>query len=414
MEPLGPRSAEIIRRIEQRSAHNYHPYPFVVERAEGAWLYDPDGNRALDFLSAYSAILSHRHPKVVAAVKRELESGSDLVSRAVYSSRYADFVDAICQFTGYDQVMPKSDGGSVTDSALSGLFMHGHERGIAHPEIILTKEYFHGRGFLFQSNALFDDEQSHRKRPRSPGIIVADHNPAAVEAAITPHTVGIFMETHKGEGGPLFTDEKTFLGIRNVARKHGLLFGCDEIQTGLGRCGYPLAWQEFGMSARPDFVTLGKALGGGIIPVSAIAGTEEFMRIFTPGSDGSTFGGYPIACAAAVASLAAIEEENIPAKSRWLGGYVAKKLRMHGFSVDHRGLLVRLEIPGSVSARQQCEEMLLGQDRDPRVFMKHGHHDAKRGVAFARIAPPPGAITEELIDLAVDRTIAPVLDGRHA
>ncbi|MBD3204403.1 aminotransferase class III-fold pyridoxal phosphate-dependent enzyme, partial [Candidatus Woesearchaeota archaeon] len=383
---------------------------FVVKKAEGPWLYDPDGNKALDFLSAYSAIISHNHPKVIEAVKKEMDSGSDLVSRAIFSQRLADFTQSVTKITGYDRVLPKSDGGSATDSAISGLLMHGHKKGIKKPEVILTENYFHGRTWIFASNALFDKDQSFRRVPRAPGVKVVPDTVEDVKNAVNENTVGIFIETHKGEGGPLFTTKEHYMGLRNLARKNGIFFGCDEIQTGLGRCGYIMAWQEYGEEARPDFVTLGKALGGGIIPVSAVVGTQEFMKVYTPGSDGSTFGGYPLACAAAVASLNVIQEENICERSKELGDYFVDKLkRIEGINVENRGLLIRVEIKGAKSAKYACYEMLAGKKRDPRVFMKAGHYDKERDVSFTRIAPPPGATTKELIDIAVEKTIGPVL-----
>jgi ornithine--oxo-acid transaminase len=420
-KPLGPESAEIIERINRYSARNYDPYPFVVDRAEGAWLYDPDGNKALDFLSAYSAVLYHNQRDVIEAVKKEMDHGSDLTSRAVYASRYADFVEALAELTGYDRVLPKSDGGSVTDSAIKALFMHAHERKIKNPEIILTKDYFHGRPLVFASNAFFDDDQCYGLDLRMPGIVVVDNTPEAVEKAINQNTIGMFIETHKGEGGPLFSTKEDYMAMRNLARNKGIFFGADEIQTGLGRCGYIMAWQEFAEKgeetgkekARPDFVTLGKALGAGIIPVSAIVGTEEFMRIFKPGIDGSTHGGYPLACAAACASLEYIKKERIPEKSRKLGDYFVDQLKgIPGINVDHRGLLIRVEIEGVKTAKYACLEMLLGEGWDPRVFMKHGHSTQRGGTSFAytRIVPPIGAITEELIDEAVEKTIRPVLE----
>jgi ornithine--oxo-acid transaminase len=408
--PLGPKSAEIINKADKYSATNYTPYPFVVERAEGPWLIDPDGNKALDFLSAYSAILTHGHQDVIRAVKEEMENGSDLVSRAIYAKQFAEFVETVANVTGYARVLPKSDGGSATDSAISGLLMHGHERGIKNPEVILTKDYFHGRTWIFASNALFDPSQSGRRVPRAPGVVVVDDNIDAIRAAINENTVGIFIETHKGEGGPLFSTKEHYMSIREIATDKGLFLGSDEIQTGLGRCGYIMAWQEFGEAARPDFVTLGKALGGGIIPVSAVVGTEEFMKIYTPGCDGSTFGGYPLACVAACAALNYIVSEKIPEKSIELGGYFVKRLQeIPGINVENRGLLIRVEIKGAETAKHACLEMLVGKDREPRVFMKHGHANPELNVAYTRIAPPPGAMTKELIDQAVEKTISPVL-----
>ena len=413
--PLGPKSAAVISKTDRYAATNYESYPFVVSRADGPWLIDPDGNAALDFLAGYSSILSHRLPSVVLEVMRELRDGADLTSRAVYSARFAEFVELVSLLTGYDRVHPKSDGGSATDSAMGGLLMHGHARGIASPEVILTEDYFHGRSWIFGSNALFDKDQSFRRVPRAPGVVVVPDTVEAVRVAINKNTVGIFIETHKGEGGPLFSSKEHFMGLRNLALEKGVFFGADEIQTGLGRCGYMMAWQEFGEEARPDFVTLGKALGGGLIPVSAVIGTEEFMSVFIPGSDGSTFGGYPIACAAACASLRYIADRNIAQRAKQIGDYFVKGLQgIPGINVENRGALIRVEIEGVETTKYACREMLLGKNRNPRVFMKHGHSDPKRGVAYTRIAPPIAAMDRGLIDWALQDTIIPVLrDARR-
>ncbi|MBI5065112.1 aminotransferase class III-fold pyridoxal phosphate-dependent enzyme [Candidatus Woesearchaeota archaeon] len=403
-EPLGPKDKLHIKKIAKYSANNYSPYPFVVDRAEGFWLYNMDGHRAVDLLSAYSAVLKHRHEGIIEAVENELRYGSDLVSRALCSRAFAEFAEMICTVTKYDRVLPKSDGGSITDSAVGALFMHGHKKGIKEPEVILTTDYFHGRALTFGANAFFDEDQYYGKLGKVNGIKVVDHTAEAIKNAINKNTVGIFIETHKGEGGPLFTKKEDFLAIKKVVKDNNLFFGCDEIQTGLGRCGYLMAWQEFGEEAKPDFVTLGKALGGGVIPVSALLGTEEFMSIYRPGLDGSTHGGYPPACAAGCASLKYILEEGICEKSLELGQYFTKQLNeIEGVNAENRGLLIRLEIEGVKSAKPACYELLLGKNRDPRVFMKYGHKN------YARIAPPPGAIVKETIDWVVEKTLKPVL-----
>src|SRR3989338_8306402 len=351
-KPLGPKSEALIRRLNLHSAQNYAPYPFVVEKSEGPWLYDVDGNKALDFLAAYSSILTHRNKAIIDEVVKELLQGTDLTSREVYHSRLAEFGEKICSLTGYDRVMPKSDGVSAADSSMMALFRHGHERGIKKPELILTKDYFHGRTMIFASNALFDPDQSYGLSQKFPGINVVEHTAEAISKAINKSTIGIFVETHKGEGGPLFTSKEDFLEIRKIARENNILFGADEIQTGLGRCGHIMAWQEFGEEARPDFVTLGKALGGGIIPVSALVGTEEFMKIYKPNLDGSTHGGYSLACAAALASLKYIVENNIPKKAKELGNHFCNNLKgIDGINVDHRGALIRVEIENAESAK---------------------------------------------------------------
>lgn len=408
--PLGPKSKKEIETTDRFSAKNYFAYPFVVKRSKGPWLYDPDGNKALDFLAAYSSILTHKNKKIIRAIKKEFSKGTDLTSRAVYSTQLARFVEKICEFTGYERVLPKSDGGSVTDTAVGGLLMHGGRKGIRHPEVILTENYFHGRGWIFGSNALFDSDQSGNRVPRAPGIVVVKDDPKAIARAVNRNTVGIFIETHKGEGGPLFSTKEHFMQIKKIAKSNNIFLGCDEIQTGLGRCGYIMAWQEYGEEARPDFVTLGKALGGGGIPVSALLGTDEYMDIFVSGSDGSTHGGYPPGCAAACASLDYIIKKNIPERAQEIGDYFVKKLEgIPGINTEHRGALIRVELEGLETAKYACLEMLVGENRNPRVFMKHGHNDPEKNVAYTRIAPPIGAMTKKLIDKAIEKTIIPVL-----
>lgn len=410
--PLGPKSAELIKQTDKYSAKNYPAYPFVANKAKGAWIYDIDGNKALDFLSSYSAILKHRHEGVVKAVIDEMISGSDLVSRAIYSKPFAEFSEAITEFTGYDRVMPKSDGGSITDTAMKGLFMHAKRKDKKLANVILTEDYFHGRSTIFATNALFDENQKAGIPFILPCIRVVKNDIQSIRDRIDDHTMGVFMETHKGEGGPLFTTKEHYMAIRNLTKERGLFLGCDEIQTGLGRCGYDMAWQEFvepgeefgKEKARPDFITLGKALGGGIIPVSAIVGTEEFMDVFQPGTDGSTHGGYPLACVAACAVLKYLRKEDIPRRARELGNYFVKQLKtIPEIDVEHKGALIRVEIPGVDTTKYACLEMLLGENINPRVLMKHGHKN------YTRIAPPIGAMTERLIDRAVERTIGPVL-----
>ena len=415
-EPLGPKSAEIIQKTRKYIAPSYEPYPFVVDRSEGVWLYDPDGNKAIDLLSAYSAVLAHRHSDILQALIKAASQGS-VSSRAIYNTRLAELGEKIANITGYEGgAIPKSDGSSVTDAAITALFRHAAMRGIKNPNVILTRDYFHGRTLIFASNAIFDEDQSYLLSHRDPRIKVVEHNPKAIEEEIDENTIGIFVEVHKGEGGPLFTSKEEYMAIRELARKHKIFFGADEIQTGLGRCGYMMAWQEFvekgekfgEEKARPDFVTLGKALGGGVYPVSVLIGTKGFMSIYKPGIDGSTFGGNPIACAVALASLNYIVNDGIPQKAIEMGNYFAKRLReIPGINVEHRGCLIRVEIKGVRSTKPLCLKMLLG-GHEPRVFIKHGHYNQERDVAYMRVAPPIGAITKELIDLAME-TIGPVL-----
>lgn len=413
--PLGPKSAEVIKRADKFSAKNYESYPFVVKKSHGPWLYDVDGNKALDFLSAYSSVLKHRNWNVILPVIKEMIFGTCLTSRAVYNWKYDKFVEKVHELTGYEQLIPKSDGGTAADAAISGMLMHGGSRGYKTPEVILTTDYFHGRTWIFGSNALFDKDQSKNRVPRAQGVVVVENNYKAIEQAITKDTVGIFIETHKGEGGPLFSTKEDFMKIKQIVNKGNkrgekIFLGCDEIQTGLGRCGHMMAWQEFGEQARPDCVTLGKALGGGVIPVSALIGNKEFMDIFISGSDGSTHGGYSLASVAACASLDYIVKKRISEKAKNIGDYFVQKLNQtKSICAENKGALIRVELKGIKTAKHACLEMLLGKNINPRVFMKHGHYDAEKDIAYTRIAPPIAAMTKELIDKALDKTIIPVL-----
>src|SRR3989339_826897 len=310
--PLGPKTKEIIEKTDKYSSNHYARYSFAPIYAKGPWLYDADGNKALDFLAGYSSILTHKLDEAFAAYTDEYYNGTDLISGALYNKPYAEFLELITNLTGYDKVNPKSDGGTATDSAISALLNHGKPRGIK----------------------------------------VVKNNLKDIEDAINENTVGIFMETHQGEGGPLFNSKEHFLAIRKITKDKGIFLGCDEIQTGLGRCGYLMAWQEFGEEARPDFVTLGKALGAGLVPVSMTVGTEEFMSILKPGSDGSTYGGYPLAGRVGTAVLNYIQRNDICKRATKIGDYFTQKLAgIPGIKTDHKGALIRVELEGVKTAK---------------------------------------------------------------
>src|SRR3989339_319715 len=350
--PLGPNSKEIIKKTDKYSSNHYARYPFAPIYSKGAWLYDADGNKALDFLAGYSSILTHKLDEAFAAYTDEYYNGTDLISGALYNKPYAEFLELITNLTGYDKVNPKSDGGTATDSAISALLNHGKPRGIKSPEAILIEQYFHGRTWIFGSNALFDDDQKYNRNPQAGGIRVVKNNLKDIEDAINENTVGIFMETHQGEGGPLFNSKEHFLAIRKLTKDKKIFFGCDE----------------------------------------------------------STYGGYPLAGRVGTAVLNYIQRNDICSRATKIGDYFTQKLTgIPGIKTDHRGALIRVELEGVKTAKYACLEMLLGKNRNPRVFMKHGHYDPIRDVAYTRIAPPIGAMTEELIDLAVEKTIIPVL-----
>ena len=409
-KPLGPLSARTIEKTGKWSANHYARMPFSVEKTDGPYIIDEDGNMAVDYLAGYSAILYHGNPNVVRNLEAYLDRPIDLVGGVFPTRGYADLCEKICNLTGFDKVLFKSDGVSVTDTAVKKLFEHGYRQGKGNPEVILVKNYFHGRSIIFSSNAVFDEGQVGFLKKRFPeNIVLVPYDPDAYRKAINRNTVGSFMETHQGEAGPLFSKKDSFMEIRKTAKEAGIFFGLDEIQTGLGRCGHIMAWEEYGKDARPDFVTLGKALGAGIIPVSALIGSNEFMEIIEPGTEGSTYGGYPLACAVANSALDYIVKNEIGKKAINLGNYITSKLKNFGISSENRGALIRLNLPGVETTKYACYEMLLGE-REPRVFMKDGHSEG--GVAYVRIAPVIGAMANklDLIDETIEKTISPVIE----
>ena len=406
--PLGKRSRATIAKIEKYSAHNYAPYEFVVHKAKGAWLYDPEGNAALDLLSAYSSIpVRHNWDVPIQALTDAYEfSGADHTSRGIYSVQYGEFVEKLALLTGFARVLPASDGRSSTEPVIDVCMMHASQRGIENPEVIVFKNYFHGRARTFSTNAAFDLGQSAGKGAAIPGLRVVEHSAEAVRQAINKNTVAIFMEIHRGEGGPLF-DDGTYVEVHELAREYGLFIIVDDVQAGLYRCGYLLSYREFGEAYRPDAVVLGKALGGGEIPVSALVGTEEFMSVLTPGTHGSTFGGYPRASVVASAVLDYFRDHaEIGGRMKAIGARFVKNLSgIPNVDVENRGALIALKVRGIPSTEPLCKEMLCGE-WDPNVFMKHGHRH--EGWAYTRISPP-GCITNEEIDKACANTIRPVL-----
>jgi len=415
---LGPKGEELFLKSKFDAGH-YELMPFIVEKAKGAWFTDVDGNRAVDYLAGYSAILDHNNPSIKKALIKHLaQDGADLVSGVLTSPEYLNLCERLCNFTGFDKFLAKSDGGAATDSAFKGLLRHGLERGIENPEIIMWEDYFHGRTVPFSAGATFDEHQQvglpENLRKNIKNIPFFDYQ--ALEDVINPNTVGMFIEVHQGEGGPKFSNFEDYKQVMEIARKHNLIVGADEIQTGFGRCGYNMSHEEYSKEdeeLRPDFITIGKAIGAGACPVSGILGNKKFMSIYTPGTEGSTYGGCPRSSNTALAALNLIEKEKIGQKAQELGDYIGNKLDEHGIVSEHRGSLIRIELPGVESAKPACYEMLLGENINPRVFMKYGHTEKINGIqtAFTRMAPViiPMHKDLKLVDKTIDKTIAPTL-----
>lgn len=404
-------SAECKRVIDKCSAQNYKRYDLVAKKSKGAYIWDPEGNKILDLLSGYSAVLTHRWMLIIRVLVRFLLSPSqclDLVSNTIYSVPYAKFCEAITRFTGFARVLAKSDGGAIDESALTALFLLAEERGIKDPKVVLLEHYFHGRGRSFATNAEFDEDQYKGKGPKSPGIIVVPYEICdIVKALARTDVIGIILEVHQGEGGPFFNDGR-YRNIIKAARKYKKYVINDGIQDSLYRCGYKMAFEEYSDKSdqyRPDAVLLGKALGGGIVPISALVGTEEFMRVFKPGTDGATFSGSALQCVVATTVIEHLEKngEEIGKRSMEIGQRFADNLADIPFvDVEHRGSLIGLRIHGLTSADALCNKLLSGY-YGQRIFIKHGHvyDDPRYGrVAHVRISPPILAITDAMIDEA--------------
>ena len=314
------KSEDYIALDEEYGAHNYHPLPVVISWAEGCKVKDPEGRSYFDFLSAYSAVnQGHRHPKIIKAAKDQLDAVT-LTSRAFHNDTMGPFLKKLCEYTGYEAALPMNSGAEAVETALKaarrwGVEVKGVENG--KQEIICAKENFHGRTIAIISMSS-DPDAYVNYGPYVPGFKqVAYADAAAIEKAITPNTVAVIIEPIQGEAGVVVPPVGYLARVRELCTKNRMLFICDEVQTGFCRTGKRFAWQHEG--ARPDIMCLGKALGGGIMPISAIVADHEVMDVFTPGTHGSTFGGNPMASAIGLAAIEVLEEEKLDERAEALG-----------------------------------------------------------------------------------------------
>ena len=309
-EAMAARTGSYLEEAEQYSARNYKPLPVVLERGEGVWVWDVDGKRYLDMLSAYSALnQGHRHPDIVAAAKEQLDRIT-LTSRAFHNDLMGSFLGELCRLLGYGKALPMNTGAEAVETAIKMVRKWGYEvKGVAadRAEIVVCEGNFHGRTTTivgFSSEAQYRDGFG----PFTPGFRVIPYgDAAALEAAVNAHTVGFLVEPLQGEGGVVVPPEGYLARVAEICKRNRVALLCDEIQTGLGRTGSMLCseWDK----VRPDIVMLGKALGGGVYPVSAVLADDAFMSVFRPGDHGSTFGGNPLAAAIGLASLRVIVDE---------------------------------------------------------------------------------------------------------
>ena len=396
------RTDEFIRDVERYSANNYHPLPIVISKGEGVWVYDVEGKKYLDMLSAYSALnQGHRHPKIIGALL-EQAAKITLTSRAFHNETMGSFLKTLCQMADFEIALPMNTGAEAVETALKAARKWGVvKKGVPENqgEIIVCDNNFHGRTITIVS---FSTEEQYRYGfgPFTPGFVSVPFGDAhALEEAITENTVAVLAEPIQGEGGVLVPPEGYLAKMRQLATDNNVLMILDEIQTGLGRTGKLFAYQY--EDAKPDVLLLGKALGGGVYPVSAILSADEVMEVFGPGDHGSTFGGNPLGSAVGQAALEVLEDENLVDQAFTLGQYFRAGLEKMKSPVvaeiRGKGLLIGVEIKQEYgNARPYCERLMeLG------LLCKETHDYTIR---FA----PPLIITKEEIDWSLER-IAQVL-----
>ncbi|MFF7840477.1 ornithine--oxo-acid transaminase [Streptomyces ossamyceticus] len=384
-------SADLIRAEEPVLAHNYHPLPVVVARAEGTWVEDVEGRRYLDMLAGYSALnFGHRHPALIEAAHRQLDTLT-LTSRAFHNDRLAEFAESLAELTGLDMVLPMNTGAEAVESGIKVARKWAYEvKGVPadRATIVVAAGNFHGRTTTIVSFST-DPEARGGFGPFTPGFRVVPYNDlAALEAAVDETTAAVLIEPIQGEAGVLIPDEGYLRGVREVTRRAGCLFIADEIQSGLGRTGRTLAVEH--EDVMPDAVLLGKALGGGIVPVSAVVARREVLSVLRPGEHGSTFGGNPLAAAVGSAVVELLRTGEFQQRAAELGVVLRDGLTalvgrgVLGFRA--RGLWAGVDIDPAIGTGREISRRLM--DRGILVKDTHG--------STIRLAPPLTVTAAEL------------------
>jgi ornithine--oxo-acid transaminase len=379
-------------------AHNYHPLPVVISKAKGVWVWDVDGKKYIDMLSSYSAInQGHLHEKIVAAAVDQLGRVS-LSSRAFSNDRMAPFLKKLCELSGMEMALPMNTGAEAVETALKLARRWGYrKKGVpeGQAEIIVCENNFHGRTTTIISFSS-DPDSKNGFGPFTPGFVTVPYNDVrAVERAANERTVAVMVEPIQGEAGINVPDEGYLRGLRKVCDEKGILLIIDEIQTGFGRTGKMFAFEHEGI--KPDVLCVGKALGGGLYPVSAALSSREIMSVFTPGSHGSTFGGNPLGSSIASAALDVLVDERLCERSVQMGAYFVKRLKELNCprvkEIRAQGLLIGVEFhlgPGE-TVRPVCEKLM-----ENGVLAKDTH---EKTIRFA----PPLVISEAEVDWAIER-----------
>ncbi|MGA9753493.1 MAG: ornithine--oxo-acid transaminase [Acidobacteriota bacterium] len=394
---MSSRTEEYIQMDDTYGAHNYHPLPVVIEKAERVWVWDVDGNKYMDCLSAYSAVnQGHRHPKIVEALKAQADRVT-LTSRAFHNDQMGPWLKLLCEITGYQKALPMNTGAEAVETAIKAARKWGQTvKGVAagRQEIVVCEQNFHGRTTTIVG---FSSDAQTREGfgPYTPGFkMIPFGDVKALDAAITDDTVAFLVEPVQGEAGVVVPPEGFLKAAYDLCKKRNVLFVADEVQTGFCRTGRWFACDY--EAVKPDIMILGKALGGGLFPVSAIVADEEVMGVFHPGDHGSTFGGNPLAAAVSKAALEVLRDEKLDKRAAELGEYFMEKLRKLGSPhierVRGKGLLIGVVIKtGSGPARPFCMKLM-----EHGILAKDTHEQVIR---FA----PALVITREEIDWAVEQ-----------
>ena len=387
-------SEKLIEQSEQYGARNYHPLPIVISEADGVWVKDPEGNKYLDMLSAYSAVnQGHRHPDIIRALI-EQAGRVTLTSRAFHNDQLGPWYEKVARLTGKERVLPMNTGAEAVETAIKAARRWAYDvKGVpdGQAEVIGCEGNFHGRTMAAVSLSS-DDEYKRGFGPLLPGMRTVPYGDfEALKRAITPNTAAFLIEPIQGEAGILMPPRGYMEAARELCRQQDVLFIADEIQAGLGRTGRMFAceWERI----VPDMYILGKALGGGVFPISCIAADESVLGVFNPGSHGSTFGGNPLACAVSIAALEVLENEGLAEKSEQSGMYFMERLKQISHpaikEIRGRGLFIGMEL--TETARPYCEKL-----KEQGLLCKETHDTVIR---FA----PPLIISEEEMDWALER-----------
>lgn len=388
------KTTAVIEQTEKYGANNYHPLPIVISEAEGVWVKDPEGNKFMDMLSAYSAVnQGHRHPKIIQALKDQADRVT-LTSRAFHNDQLGPWYELITKLSGKEMALPMNTGAEAVETAFKAARRWAYDvKGVAEDqaEVIACEGNFHGRTMTAVSLSS-DPEYKRGFGPMLPGIKLIPYGDLeALKAAITPNTAAFMMEPIQGEAGIVIPPAGFMKAAKELCEQHNVLFIADEIQAGLARTGRMFAseWED----VNPDMYILGKALGGGVFPISCVVANRDVLGVFNPGSHGSTFGGNPLACAVSIASLEVLVDEELAKRSEELGNYFKEELQKISHpsikEVRGRGLFIGLEL--HEAARPYCEQL-----KGLGLLCKETHDTVIR---FA----PPLVISKEELDWALER-----------